>query len=252
MINASSIRRKILETVVSSREGHVASSFSIVEMLMAISLDMDSKFGTFMPENLILSKGHASYAYYAFLNALGLMTDAELEAVGTQGSKFYGHLPFIKGDKRFSFGSGSLGHGIPFALGVAVANSISGISKETYCLVGDGEANEGTFWETLLLAEKFYKVKLNILVDCNGSSERAVPITEKLVKLGSVLQGIDVRTCNGHDVDVILATLGSGSNVKLILCETIKGYPSSLMINNPAWHHRVPSEAEMTSILQDL
>lgn len=252
MVEASAIRRKIIDTVVSSREGHVASSFSIVEMLIAIYLDMDTKLGRFYPENFVLSKGHASYAYYAVLHACGLMADAELSTVGMQGSKFYGHLPYIKDDKRFFFGSGSLGHGIPFALGLAMASRISGSANETYCLVGDGEANEGTFWETLLLAEKFNDAKLNILIDCNDSSERAIPITEKLMRLGAVFKGIEVVACDGHDVDAIQAALNSKSNIKLILCKTIKGYPSSLMINNPAWHHRVPNEMELASIIQDL
>lgn len=252
MIDSNLIRRKIVDAVFSSREGHIASSFSIVEILLAISSDMEEKLGAFFPDNFILSKGHATYAYYAFLNSLGMMTDIELESVGKLGSKLYGHLPYIKGDKRFSYGSGSLGHGLPYALGVALANSISLCANETYCLIGDGEANEGTFWETLLLAEKFNNAKLNILVDCNDSSERALPIKEKLTKFASLLNEIEVCSCDGHDVNSVRNVLKLESNIKLILCNTTKGYPSSLMINNPVWHHRIPNESEMKSIVQDI
>ncbi len=252
MMNPNSIRKKIIELVVMSREGHVASSFSIVEILIAIFSDMKIKRGDYFPEDLILSKGHASYAYYGTLHALGMMDEKELATVGKNGSKFYGHLPFIQSDKRFAFGSGSLGHGLPFAVGAAVANKLSNSAAEIYCLIGDGEANEGTFWESLLLAEKYKNLKLNILVDCNGSSERAIPIQEQLEKLAGVFKYIEVLGCDGHNIEALQSALVSERDTRLILCKTIKGHPSSLMINNPSWHHRVPNETEAQTIFEEL
>lgn len=252
VMNPNAIRKKIIELVVMSREGHVASSFSIVELLIAIFSDMKRKRGYYLPQDLILSKGHASYAYYAALYNLGMMDEQELATVGKLGSKFYGHLPFILNDNRFAYGSGSLGHGLPYAVGAAVANKLSNDAAEIYCLIGDGEANEGTFWESLLLVEKYENLKLNILVDCNGSSERAIPIQEQLEKLVGVFKFIEVLTCDGHNIEELHSALVSGKDSRLILCRTIKGYPSTLMKNNPSWHHRVPNETEAQKIFEEL
>jgi transketolase len=252
VMTPNTIRKKIIELVVMSREGHVASSFSIVELLIAIFFDMKKKRGVYSPEDFILSKGHASYAYYGTLYALGMMDEKELATVGKLGSKFYGHLPFVPNDRRFAYGSGSLGHGLPYAVGAAVANKLSNSASEIYCLIGDGEANEGTFWESLLLAEKYKNLKLNILVDCNESSERAIPIKEQLEKLAGVFKYIEVIICDGHDIKVLNSALVSQRDTRLILCKTVKGYPSSLMINNPSWHHRVPNETEAQIIFEEL
>lgn len=238
--------------VLSSGEGHIASSFSIVEMLIAVFNDMKLNTGRYKENNLILSKGHASYAYYAFLNYLNLMSDDEILEVGKKGSKFYGHLPFISKDSRFSFGSGSLGHGMPFALGQSTANALLNIDEWTYCIVGDGEANEGTFWETLLLSQKFNHSKLKVLIDCNGSSERAIPILKTLNNLDKLFEKISVTSCDGHDLKKMQDTLLIGGNIRIILCETIKGYPSKIMSNNPVWHHKVPNAKEADIILKEL
>jgi transketolase len=252
VMNPNAIRKKIIELVVMSREGHVASSFSIVELLIAIFADMKRKRGYYLPQDLILSKGHASYAYYGTLHILGMMDEQELATVGKLGSKFYGHLPFISNDNRFAYGSGSLGHGLPYAVGAAVANKLSNSTAEIYCLIGDGEANEGTFWESLLLVEKYENLKLNILVDCNGSSERAIPIQAQLEKLVGVFKFIEVLSCDGHNLDDLHYALVTGKDTRLILCKTIKGHPSTMMKNNPSWHHRVPNEIETQKIFQEL
>ncbi len=252
MIDPNVIRKKIIELVVMSREGHVASSFSIVELLIAIFSDMKMKQGSYLPRNIILSKGHASYAYYSALHSLGMMDEQELASVGKLGSKFYGHLPYIPNDERFAYGSGSLGHGLPYAVGIALANKLSKNPEEVYCLIGDGEANEGTFWESLLLIEKFEDIKINILVDCNGSSERAIPIERQLEKLAGVFEKINVLVSDGHNILQLQSALKSGSGSRLILCKTTKGYPSSIMKNNPSWHHRVPNEIETQKIFEEL
>ena len=120
MSSSNQIRNSIIEIAAASEEGHIASSFSIVELLLAI-FEYENKINVFEPSCLVLSKGHASYAYYAFLHHIGLMDLTELETVGQIGSKYYGHLPYIENDERFQFGSGSLGHGLPFSVGLAHA-----------------------------------------------------------------------------------------------------------------------------------
>jgi len=253
IIQAKRIREKILMMVLDSGEGHIASSFSIVEILIAlISVMRKENKGELNFKNIILSKGHASYAYYALLNYLGVMSDQEVEKIGKMGSKFYGHLPYVFNDDRFSYGSGSLGHGLPYALGLAVANSILKKDDYIYCIVGDGEANEGTFWETLLLSQKFKSSKLRILVDCNSSSERAIPISKTLHNLENAFESIDILSCDGHNIEDISTNISKGSNITVVLCNTIKGYPSKMMANNPIWHHRTPNAKEADLILKEI
>lgn len=252
MMDPNNIRKKILQMVCSSGEGHLASSFSIVEIIISIFKDMQAMRGKFLPNNFILSKGHASYAYYAILNSLQLLSNEELDNIGKNGSKLYGHLPFLKQDENFHFGSGSLGHGLPYAIGLAKSKNILKNQDWIYCLVGDGEANEGTFWESLLLMNKFDNIKLKLLIDCNSSSERAIPIKDTLKKIKYLFQNFEFSICNGHDQNDLQNCLSKGSNIKVILCETIKGYPVEMMKNNPVWHHKIPSQEEKKDILKEL
>jgi transketolase len=230
------VRQLILEAGFASGEGHIPSSFSIVEILMSIwDLLPIPKVSNL--NRLVLSKGHGSYAYYAMLRHQKLMSTDEFDSIGKVGSKYYGHLPYIPGDPRFQFGSGSLGHGFPFAAGLAYSAWKKNDMSTFYCILGDGEANEGTFWETLLLLEKFQELNLVIFVDVNGSSERAIPIRDALAKIGSCFKYIRVRACNGHSLNS-LKEASSGIGSRLVLAETKKGYPLREMMSNPSWHHR--------------
>ena len=253
MINCSKIRKTVIEIAVESNEGHIASSFSIIEILAAIYESEITKCNKkFDPSCIVLSKGHASYGYYALLHSIGMMTDYEIKTIGKNGSKFYGHLPYIDGDKRFEFGSGSLGHGIPYALGRAYGIASKDKINTISCIVGDGEANEGTFWETLLILEKINICNINIFIDCNRSSERAVPIMEILENLKGIFRNIDVHKVNGHDISEILDIIKKNNKSKLILCETKKGYPISFMMSNPVWHHKTPNGEEAEIIYGEL
>lgn len=253
MINCSNIRKNVIEIATQSNEGHIASSFSIIEILVAIyEYEVTECEKKFDPSSIILSKGHASYGYYGLLISVGMMSDGEKEQIGKKGSKFYGHVPYIEGDKRFEFGSGSLGHGIPYAVGRAYGIEMNRKNKTINCIVGDGEANEGTFWETLLILEKLELCNLNIFIDCNKSSERAIPINNILGKLNGVFKNIEVHEVNGHSVPEIIEVMKKVGKSKLIICNTIKGYPISFMKSNPEWHHKTPNKNEIEKILGEL
>lgn len=252
MTPTSLIRKKILDLVFDSKEGHLASCFSIVEILYAVFEHMKS-LGEIKTENIILSKGHSSYAYYAILSYYNLLSNQEISSVGDKGSKLYGHLPFIKNDKRFQFGSGSLGHGLPYAIGLAKAKELNGLNDTIYCIVGDGEANEGTFWESLLICSKFKNLNLRIIIDSNGSSERAIPINKILNNLNFTFENLIFSHCNGHNIFEIKENLNKqNSKINIIICKTIKGYPIKFMENNPIWHHKVPNEDDKNRIINFL
>lgn len=247
---AIEVRKLILELAYNSKEGHVPSSFSIVEMLISIlevqlSLSAGHDF-----QRIILSKGHATYAWYAVLKYYGQLTEEEFRSVGSVGSKFYGHLPFIHDDPRFSYGTGSLGHGFPFAIGKALGSALNGDMKPHFVIVGDGEANEGTFWESLLLINKFQdysRLNLKILIDSNLSSERAIPIESNLKRLRTFFN-ISYFDVNGHDLAAIkIAILESGSEVCIINCATVKGYPIQIL-SHPSWHHKLVDHSNYAQI----
>ena len=252
MNKVNEIRNTIIEITANSKEGHIPSSFSIVEILISIFQNEKNEKGFFEPNSLVLSKGHASYAYYSFLYHIGLMSNSEINRIGELGSKYYGHLPYIENDKRFQFGSGSLGHGLPFAVGLAHGAQISNKSKTIYCIVGDGELNEGTFWESLLLLQKLKITNLKILIDCNNSSERAIPIIDVLQNLKSSFKHLKFSKIDGHSINDISSAMKFDEKSQVLLCETIKGYPISFMMNNFAWHHRVPNENEIQEIREEL
>jgi len=250
MLSASKIRGTIIDLVIQSKEGHIGSSFSIVEMLIAVH-EVAAIMAASNTTHFFLSKGHASYAYYALLNEIGELNDSELSSIGQLGSKWYGHLPFIQRDSRFQFGSGSLGHGLPFSLGFLYSLRCKGSSDNVVCLIGDGEANEGTFWETLLLVNKLRPSGLKIMVDCNQSSERAIPVLTALRGLEVSFPYINFITCDGHSITEMVSALKSSGD-SVILCETKKGFPVPFMTGNPVWHHRVPTLEEAEKIREFL
>ena len=243
------IRKKILELIVNSGEGHLASCYSVVEMVISIFYDMQKKSKLNL-ENFVLSKGHSSYAYYAILHEFNLFSNKEFNNVGKYGSKFYGHLPYIPLDNRFQFGSGSLGHGLPYSIGLAKARNLKKDQSTIYCIIGDGESNEGTFWESLLLCQKFNDIKLKILIDCNDSSERAIPIKNILKKLSKAFEEIKVFSCDGHNLKDLDNCLSQETDLSIILCKTIKGFPINFMYGNPIWHHKIPNEDERERIIE--
>ena len=250
-MNASiEIRKTILALAFKSKEGHIASCFSVVEILIAIRNHQKRLNKSFSPRSMILSKGHASFAYYAYLHYFKNFSIAELDSVCEVNSKFYGHLPYLKNDDRFHFGSGSLGHGLPYALGLAFGNQVNKSEETVYCVVGDGEANEGTFWESLLILQKFQNLKIKIIIDQNNSSERAIPITYALNNIAAMFESKNIVShVDGHSLDELEAAL---ENSQIIICNTVKGFPIKRMMNNPIWHHRSPSSEEVIDMSIEL
>ena len=254
------VRTQVLRLAALSREGHIASSFSIVEMLVAslayingcrsyrASPDLDA--GPDMTSRIVLSKGHAAFGFYALQFALGAIGRDEFDRICQDGSLYYGHIPFHP-DVGFEFGTGSLGHGLPFSVGRCYGEALKGVSAPRVCIIGDGEANEGTTWESMLILRKFPGMNLKILVDGNDSSERAIPLGNLVERFSSF--GIPVTAVNGHEVnDIIGALAETGQAPGIVACSTKKGYPLKGMIGNPSWHHRTPTGAELAAFDAEL
>jgi transketolase len=243
------IRVDILEMVHGAHEGHIPSSFSILELLYSIYANMGKEDAFF------LSKGHASAGLFAVLAHFGIIDRSELAHYAQYDSKLGGH------PHRFAKGvmasTGSLGHGFPIATGYALAGKIKGGPGRVFCIVGDGETNEGTIWEAAMYAQQLALSNLVCIVDENRSQVRAmtsVNIAEKFEAFGWEIKKID-----GHDLEQIKHALfdpASRMHPEKPLCviaRTVKGKGIKAMENDFfSWHHKGPTDEELAAFKAEI
>jgi len=251
----NNVKKNILYASHYGKEGHVASALSIVDILfvlydsvMNLSLEnLDAQDRDF----LILSKGHASLAHAAILEANKFITKKELMSYCSHESILGGHL-----DKRKVPGveasTGSLGHGIAISIGIALASKIKKIQNRVFVIAGDGECNEGTFWESMLLGANHNLDNLCCVIDYNRSNDRALKLDSLEDKLNAF--GWNVEVIDGHSHTEIIHSIKKTSPGKprAIIANTIKGCGVKEMENNPAWHHRTPSKEELQEMIKEL
>lgn len=255
--NYSNIRKtlvnRILDIAALSKEGHIPSSLSVLDLLYVIYQSIENN----KDNKLILSKGHASLGLYAVLEHYGLLSEP-LETFCKFDSKLGGH-PCSIGNPSIEGSTGSLGHGFPYALGLALAKKIQNQSGKVFCIIGDGEANEGTIWETALIAAHRQVDNLYCILDHNHSTDRALDIGDVVKKFSSF--GWHCVEIDGHDVDVIDQIINSsfcteaGTKITtpiFILANTTKGKGCVMMENNPEWHHKSPSEEDLLQIRKEV
>lgn len=192
-------------------------------------------------DRLIVSKGHCVLAYYSSLNKIGFISDEELNTFEINGSNFHGHATrnLLNG---IEFSGGSLGLGVPYAVGVAIAGKLSNIDYNVYVIVGDGECNEGIIWESLMTAAHYKLDNFILIVDDNklqydGESEKVLNIGSLESKFKSF--GFETYSINGHEVSEIYSVLTNfkTGNPKAIIANTVKGKGVSFMENKKEWHH---------------
>lgn len=241
------VRKKILQVSYKQKSGHIASSFSILEILYALYddiLDQNDQF--------ILSKGHAALGLYAILNEFKKITDEELSNFASYESNLGGHPDRNKVLDVFA-SAGSLGHGLPIAVGVSLSKKIKNEDGKVYCLVGDGECNEGSIWESALLASHLKLNNLICIVDNNKSQTRAVVTSNIEEKFSSF--GWKTLSVDGHDIKDLSKTLRTIDIDRpvCIIADTIKGYGVSEVQNNSfSWHHRSPTNQEIDEMMREL
>ena len=200
---------------------------------------------------LILSKGHASLALYAVLAEKQFFPVEALDTFSRHDSMLGGH-PDRNKVPGVEASTGSLGHGFPMAVGVALALRLKNNDRSVFCLVGDGECNEGSIWETCLLAAHHRLNKLCCIVDFNHSTDRALDLGDLEAKFRSM--SFSTAVVDGHDQNELAKFLSAVSThqPRAVIARTIKGKGCRDMENNPAWHHRAPSLDEMTSFASEL
>jgi transketolase len=228
-----------------SGEGHVPSALSILDILWVL---YDKVIGE--NDKFVLSKGHGALALYAVLKEKGLLED-DLDDIALFDSNLGGHPDTNKIDSVLA-STGSLGHGLPMAVGIAKAKKIKGEIGRVFCLVGDGECNEGSIWESLLIASHHNLDNLVCIVDYNRSTDRALKLdglADKFMSFGWWVNDID-----GHDQEMIKKMLSATLDKKptAVICNTIKGKGIKRMENNPEWHHKSPTLEEYNEMINEL
>ncbi|MEM1580939.1 MAG: transketolase [Candidatus Bathyarchaeia archaeon] len=245
------VRMKVIEIVHKSKTGHVGGSLSETDILVALF------YAIMKPgDKFILSKGHSVEAYYSILADLGFFPKEELEAYCHFGSKFIGHpsidVPGIE------VATGSLGHGLSIACGMALSLKMDKKDNRVYVLMGDGELQEGSVWEAAMFASTHNLDNLIGIIDRNmlqiGGNTESIVKLEPLADRWAAF-GWEVREANGHDIEQLINIISSftlNSKPHLVIAKTIKGKGVSFIENNYKWHHGELSDEEYLKAIKEL
>lgn len=251
---AQRLRRQMIEVSRRCHNGHLAPAFSALDIMLTLyervmKVDRDGS-APLSTDHFVLSKGHACIGLYAVLAEEGFFTQEELMSFCQPGSHLGGH-PDRNKVPGVDISTGSLGHGLPNAVGLATGYKIQNASARVFVLVGDGEMNEGSNWEAILMASQMKLGNLVCIVDNNHSIERAINMTDFSAKFRSF--GWETVTAPGHDHDALTAALQTPHTAPLaVIAETVKGHGCRIMEENPLlWHHRSPNDEEYATILSD-
>ncbi len=246
------IRRHAVEMTHQSRASHIASILSvadIVAVLYSCAVNVDPKH----PDNpdrdrVILSKGHAGASIYAALAEKGFFDTAELLTIYQNGSRLSGHVSH-KGVPGVDFSTGSLGHGLPVAAGMAMAAKKDDKNYRAFAVLGDGECDEGSVWEAALVANHYGLDNLIAVIDHNKM--QSLDYCENTIKLSPFADkwrafGWNVFDIDGHDHAALQQAFEQAKNHKgspsVIIANTVKGKGISFMENDILWHYRFPHD----------
>ena len=258
-------RLKAIELTKIRNASHIGSIFSIIDIISVLFFDRigKSRVPLYNPKekNFILSKGHAGLAFYIGLNQLKLLTDLELENYYTNGGKLSGHVSHYD-VPGISFSTGSLGHGLPNAVGRAIVRKNKNMSP-IIVLIGDGEMNEGTTWESALIASHLCLSNLLIIVDYNkmqsldftNDTLNLEPLKDKWIAFN-----FNVIEVDGHVHDELHNAFELYSNILIhnnrptvIIANTIKGKGVSFMENNIKYHYSpIRDENELEIAIKEI
>tara|TARA_R110002126_G_scaffold23356_8_gene82004 strand:- start:16 stop:750 length:735 start_codon:yes stop_codon:yes gene_type:complete len=240
------IRKLIIKAAHKAGHGHIPSAMSIVEILTTICEQKTDD------DIFILSKGHGCLAYYSYLCYKNKIKLDDLLNFGKKGSILGGHPDRNKIMDIYA-STGSLGHGLPIAIGAALAKKIKNQPGKVFCLIGDGESNEGTIWESLSIAKNLNLTNLVCIVDNNNSQTRSLPAINLHEKFHAF--GWEVEEIDGHNLDELKfhCMMSSSHHSKVIIANTIKGKGIKEIENNMfGWHHRSPNKEEYKKFIKEL
>lgn len=258
MVINRGLRKTIAEIVCRAKEGHIPSSYSIVDVIHFLYeniLQFDPKNPNWNERDyFILSKGHGSAALFVVLHKFNFLTDKQLLSYGKYGSILGGH-PDVTKVPGVEASTGSLGHGFPTAAGLALGLKIQGRGNKVYALLGDGECNEGTIWETALVASRQKLANLTAIVDLNGSAAQILPVDPLADKWKAF--GWNVIEVDGHNNESLADGFKgvrrfNNALPTVLLAHTVKGKGVSFVEGHGTWHHKIPTLIELDQIFQEL
>lgn len=257
------LRKDILDMICNGKTGHIGGDFSVIDILTVLYLkQMNISVENREDANrdiFVLSKGHAVEAYYAVLAEKGFIEKEKvMHEFSTFGSKFIGHpnnkVPGIE------MNSGSLGHGLPVCVGMALASKMDHRTNRIYTVMGDGELAEGSVWEGFMAGGHYKLNNLCAVVDRNklqisGTTEKVMGHENLEERIKSF--GWNVLQVNGNDVEALNQAFEDAKEVldkpTCIIANTIKGFGGGAVMENRAnWHHKVPTEEEYKEIVAEL
>jgi len=253
------LRREIVRMVHAAKDGHIPSALSIVdivELLYRDYLRVDPRNPDWPDRDyFILSKGHGCAALYVVLERHGFITRSDLDLFCRPGG-ILGEHPDSTKVPGVEACTGSLGHGFPFAVGLAVGLRIRGMMRNRiYVLVGDGECHEGTVWEGANVANNLQLGNLCTVVDWNGSAAQLMPRDDLPGKWRAF--GWNTQVVDGHSEEDLRRALDTVNfqahgGPTVIIARTIKGKGVPMLEGHGIWHHRIPNDAELDHILEAL
>jgi transketolase len=259
---ARELRVKILEMLCEAGSGHSGGSLSCVDILAVLYnkvMNIDPKNPAWEKrDRFVLSKGHCCPALYAVLADLGYFDEKELMTLRKYGSILQGH-PYMHDTPGIEVSSGSLGQGLSIAAGMALAAKMDGLANRTYCLMGDGELQEGQIWEAVMAAGHYRLDNLCGIVDKNnlqidGRVEDVMDINPLAEKFRAF--NWEVVEMDGHDLSRIEDSFNKAAYVKnkptVIIAHTVKGKGVSFMENKSEWHGQAPDRSRLKQALTEL
>jgi len=248
------IRRNILTASRTSGHGHIPTSFSVIEMICAAydTLRHDPKNPQWPERDIfILSKGHAALGLYAVLAQYGYLPVEELKTFGAFQSRLGCHPDRLK-VPGVEVSTGSLGHGIGVATGMALAFKIAGSPRRVVTVIGDGEANEGSVWESMMIAANLKLHNLTVMLDFNHSQVRSLQIPNPADRFKAFC--CDTLEVDGHDLEALKTALAQpAETVKAVVAHTVKGCGCPTLANNVfEWHRKSPKPEELEHLMKEL
>lgn len=260
---ARTIRGRIVETSHKTSTPHLGGCLSCVDVLVAayfrtLRIDPGNPRDPGR-DRFILSKGHGAAALFQVLGLRGFYPESMLDTYGQDGSLFAEHPPAPADLPGIEAATGSLGHGLPIGLGMALAARIQGRGYNVMALLSDGECNEGSVWEAAMMAASHKMERLAVIVDFNkwqatGRSEEILALNPLVDKWRAF--GWSACETDGHDIAGLVRLLdrvpdGSGKPVAII-AHTVKGKGVSFMEDDNNWHYRIPTADEVTAAKKEL
>jgi transketolase len=257
---AGRLRADIVKMLYLCQSGHPGGSLSSVEILMALYYGIarvDPKNPSWEGrDRIVLSKGHACPALYAILADQGFFPREDLWHLRQIDSHLQGHPDMTK-TPGIDANTGSLGQGISIALGMALAAKYKKAGYRVFCVIGDGEAQEGMVWEAAMAAAHYKLDNFIVLMDHNGLQIDGA--NDQVMGLGNIIAkfeafGFECVKVDGHDIGAIAEAAGAplSGRPRFVLCETIKGKGVSFMENNAGWHGKPMNAQEYESAMVEL